>query len=277
MTSSFEHMLDNLKKTEQVLPEDHPSVEQMLNLANGKVPADLEEHLLDHISVCRDCCDLFLALKGEIEASVTEQEKDNAAGAWQGFQETISEELVSEEKPSSRSTTIVSPSFWKRLETAYSLAAIFFCTLVLFLLLEIIGEPADSTQTVHLSSISEPKPRPNPQLISLTPLDNRDGMNRAPASAAEDATIAANADEYIFLLLTTIDTRPFPDYLVSFISESAEITLEVPGLTRIEDGSFVLTLPPNSLASGLYTVRTFGIEGSEEVLLDAYSLRISTD
>ena len=257
MNQLFDEALEMARNQKTALTW-HPEFQELADFAKSDGASQSQERILEHLAQCPDCADLVLAIRKESQPVDSAQEQPEAGEeAWTRFLQyervrRDAESVEHQRVPSSHSTP---PRFSPRLLLGLGLAA----AVALGWLLGTFGTAIEKNA----------KPAPilaAPLVLMLQPID--------PANTQRGVEDPRAAFADLALVLTSNRAAEYAAYRAVFHGEGAS-SLEIEGLQRQEDRSFVLVIPQGNLKPGTYRVETFGLDQEVWRPMDRYLLTVA--
>ena len=270
MNAELESILNKLK-VHWTDPDRHPDIKELLAYTQNRLSFDQREPLLDHLSQCRHCGDVLLALKSELrptDPSLIQNLDPEMEKGWAGL-----EQMLSNPKSDNleKATGIEKPDWWRRASTGFALAATFFlmCCIVSWKLYMVVRS-STGDESITLASHSEKNAMPsvNTPILILEPLSDIDSLR------AEGEVKVLDRGKGLVLQLETDRFENFSAYEITIQDGQKQSIWRGGGLERRPDGSFSLVIPSGFLPPGKFHLTTYGIREDEPIELEKYLLEI---
>lgn len=269
--------------------DEHPTPETLVAYHAGELPADEQEALRDHLTLCHDCADLLLDLVSFAEFTPPEQAPilvdSEVEGAWQRFQPRLvgreepeeRKEALREEKPAPAVAQIgerrrrdmkhdeseLAVVNWPRkVWTARAIAATLF-----------LGVIALSLWTGALYQRLGESLRPHSSVpIDLVPEDN---ATRGPEDESE-STVPPNAETFSISLRLDSSWKEFGTYEAEIFNAGAiKPSAIISGLLNREGVCFFDVPSRRDFPPGRYLVDLYGIEGGRREKVARFKFQIA--
>ena len=262
MSSAFDKFLKTCSNSVSQEPANHPELDILLAFVSDGVSPETRGQVLSHLEICTDCGDLILALKEEQGNSEKLERSTPLNNAWERFEKNLSKRDV-HGREMSDSSRAGPAAFWRRLSTAYGLAAVLLMGLCLslFTMRDNTSEPLEPVgETTGVDG--------NPAVLSLLP------VGLAKRSSAGSSYGEAESGRTLVLELVLSEPTDYDSYRVRLRHRESVGEYVVAPLT-VESLSARLVFSENVLAPGLYIMEIQGLgeDGLFEII-NTYSLLI---
>lgn len=235
----------------------HPTPDELLAYQEGKLAAEDQERMQDHLALCRDCARVVLDLESfpDVEPVREEQRVTDwqVAAAWRRLaaQEGISPPARS--SPRRSWSMLFSPGFAYAMAASILMAALGLGSWVI----QLRGQIDDLS-----------RPRVNVFLSDLVPQSSE--LERGVG----DRIRVPAWTERVLLLLNLADLRSFPEYLVEISGREGRELWSNRELRRSPDGNFTLEVHRRFLPAGEYRIALYGLEGEARTPMATYAMEI---
>jgi len=233
----------------------HPSPQELVDYHFGELTPEAADAVQEHLAFCRECAQVVLDMvafsrppEGEPAGPAVDLDRE-----WDRLQARLAAKAP---RPGPR--PVASRTSHK---LPWSLAAAF-----LILTLGLLGWNLDLRNRLEESRL----PSAELRLANLAP--ERPGAERS--AEAPTRVEVGPRQRKVFLLLNLGDLREFPEYRMELAGPEGGVLWAASGVPRQEDGTFVLEIPAEMLAAGVYEVRLSGWREGESVALADYSFEV---
>ena len=230
----------------------HPETDDLVNYSTGALSPAEDESIQEHLALCNECAQLVLDLRA-ILAPPREREEQASPALVQEW-ERLRARLDRRPLPPVDLDTPFSKLAWLLAASLVVTLGLLTWDLGLYRSLELARQP--------LSDL---------QLVDLAPLAG--GAERSPEHPVEVAV--APLVRKVALLLNLGELRSFPRYTVTLVDPDDRVAWRAPAAWRGEDGTFVLEVPRQSLATlGPYRIVLDGRSGGATTRLATYAFMV---
>jgi hypothetical protein len=274
----LEPALRALAARERRALDDHPTPEILVAYRAGKLPAEEQEALRDHLALCPDCAEMLLDLATFEQFTPTEEPAgltdSDVGAAWQRMQQRLAPVVETvetmEEAPVvvardrepeplpfvPRASEYEPVVLRRKLQTAYAIAAV--------LAVGVVG-----LSVWGLSLKGQVKASSTPE-VNIHLVDAYSDSSRGP-----DEGIPAIQGKHL-LYLHAGETPKAPEYGAEVRDPAGALILRTSGLVPVEEGVFSLGLPVDQLVPGTYRITLFGVTGNRWQKLDTLSFQVAS-
>jgi len=235
---------------------DHPDVQQLLSYTERQTSQQEEALLREHLSHCRDCCQIVLDCETFLRDSAADETvPDDIGAAWEEF----------------RSRLAGVQSFPRARRPAFSFGRSFaaLAATLGFACLGLFQYAAQLQRSVRDLSV----PRVQVELADLLP----DGEQRGLTSDHQGSIRLRSRGNPLVLILSSLDPGGFSDYRVAISTAPPEPGRSIwrsPEIARDPKGNFIIELPGGFLPAGNIEICLFGRRSGGLVQLATYRMHV---
>lgn len=250
----MDEALQNYGEALAEIPMEHPDMEELLAMAQQRLPEDQRDAMMDHLAMCRDCGDVVLALREEEEQQQRWQHFREIPGGRAQPDATVPDERAT---PADLPAQTVSLGRLRRERWMMLVAALLLAGLLQWFPFQ--------------RDVVAPSLQPVSATLSLQPLEQ--GLTFRSGDGTQPAAMPA-ASARVALILNDPGVPEVAEYFVVFKSLESVSWVGVGDVSRQEEGFFLLIVEAGALSPGQYQVLLKDANATQEHVLATYALAV---